>query len=103
MKKPVAKSKRRLSAEEEAVAKADATVSTVRRQVEKKPRNEVPTGQVVNIMADEIQVVYEIMGSQLNDINAHDKALTLWRDISAKGVRAKDQAVPHVLCKEHNG
>jgi hypothetical protein len=53
-------------------------------------------------MADEIQVVYEIMGSRLDDVNAHDKALTLWRDISAKGVRAKDQEVPHTLCEEHS-
>ena len=107
MKRPVAKAKRRqeaVTADEEAIAKYEAEIATpVRsRAVEKKSRNEIPTRQVVNIMADEIQVVYEIMGSRLDDVNAHDKALTLWRDISAKGVRAKDQEVPHTLCEEHS-
>jgi hypothetical protein len=99
MAKPVAKAKRRLeaaTADEEAIAKYEAEIATpVRRQAEKKSRNEIPTGQIVNIMADEIQAVYQEMGSSLDDINARDKALTLWRDISAKGVRARDQEVPH--------
>jgi hypothetical protein len=106
MKKPVAKAKRRqeaVTADEEALAEYEARIPVVRSHaVEKKSRNEIPTRQVVNIMADEIQVVYEIMGSRLDDVNAHDKALTLWRDISAKGVRAKDQEVPHTLCEEHS-
>jgi hypothetical protein len=105
--KPVAKAKRRLesqAADEEAIAKYDAQVATpVRRPgAEKKSRNEIPTREVVNIMADEIQAVYAELGSTLDDINAKDKALTLWRDIHAKGVRAKDQEIPHVLCKEHS-
>ncbi len=105
MKRPVAKAKRRqeaVDADGEAIAAYEAEIAKpVRAPVEKKPRNEVPTRQIVNIMADEIQAVYEMMGSRLDDMNAHDKGLTLWRDISAKGVRARDQAVLHELCKEH--
>jgi hypothetical protein len=101
MEKPVAKAKRRQQTVAADEAKADEQVVFVRSRGEKKLRNEVPTREVVNIMADEIQAVYSDMGSELDDVNAHDKALTLWRAISLKGVRAKDQEVPYTHCEEH--
>ena len=88
--RPVAKSKRRQesqTADAEAMAKLDKKMATPvrsREADEKKPRNEVPTRQIVNIMADEIQSVYEIMGSRLDDMNAYDKGLTLWRDFQSR-------------------
>jgi hypothetical protein len=105
---PRAKAKRRseeLTADEEAIAKFDAEVAAnvVRAPAEKKPRNEVALIEVVNIMADEIQAIYTEMGASLDDANAHDKALTLWRHLRMKGVRARDMKIPYGMCQEHGG
>lgn len=104
--KPIAKAKRRAAdrdADIEALKKYDeTTVKTVKTgRVEKKPRNEVPTRDIVGVMADEIQLIYDEAGMSIDETNARDKALILWRDLSMSGVHAKDQVVPHVLCEDH--
>lgn len=66
-------------------------------------RDEIPTGQVVNIMSDEIQEIYGIFGSAIDGINSREKALILYRDLVVYGhVAAREQAVPYVQCKDHS-
>lgn len=107
--RPVAKGKKLQAAR---AADAELEKEEVERIVKKKTRNseadvkrhrdELPTAQVVNIMADEIQAVYEAMGGSLDDLNARDKGLTIWRDLMIHGhVSAREQAVPMSLCGEH--
>ena len=66
-------------------------------------RDEIETRQVVNIWGDEIQDIYaELGGPPLDEINAQDKALILWRELHAMhGVSAREQKVSHAACKEH--
>jgi hypothetical protein len=104
--KPVAKAKKRqteIQADEEAIAKyEEESLKTVKVEAVEKPRNEVPTREVVNIMADEIQLIYEEGGYEIDRENARDKALILWRSLLVGNIaRARDQAVPHVLCQDH--
>lgn len=104
MTRPVAKAKRRqeaLDADQEALEEFDKHIPVVKAPKEDKPRNEVPTREIVNIMADEIQELYRLSGSELDEINARDKALILWRDQSTNGIHARDKAVSHALCDEH--
>lgn len=104
MKLPVAKAKRRQQeqdADQEAIEAFEKSTPVVKAKHEEKPRNEVPTIEVVNIMADEIQELYRLNGSQLDEENARDKALILWRELFMNGIHAKDNAVSHALCEDH--
>jgi len=109
MKIPVAKAKRRateLAADEEAIAAYDAAVAknVVRGPAQKKPRHEVPTGEVVQILADEIELLYQEMGATIDRVNAEDKALTLFRNVAIyHGAVAVEHEVPHSLCEKHGG
>jgi hypothetical protein len=107
---PVAKGKRRLARideDEQAIAEfeAQALVPTKAQGAEAvKPRDGLTTDQVVNIMADEIQAIYEEMGSSLDYMNARDKALTFYRVLLYKGgVTAREKPVQHALCEAHGG
>lgn len=105
MKIPIAKAKRRqqdAESDQEAIKKFDENIRVVKAKPDEKPRTEVPTREVVNIMADEIQELYVLSGSRLDEENARDKALILWRELSTNGVHARDKAVPHALCKKHS-
>lgn len=106
--KVVAKGKKRrteIQEDDEAIAKFDAEVLKPRKKAEAehhKHRDELTTSEVVNIWADEIQAVYEEMGGQLDQENARDKALVLWRAVQSEtGISARERDVPHVHCAEH--
>lgn len=102
--RPVAKAKRRQQEQDEdreAIEEFEKSIPVVKAEKDEKPRQEVPTREVVNIMADEIQELYRLAGSELDDVNARDKALILWRDLSINGIHARDKAVSHALCEEH--
>ena len=107
-KKVVAKAKKKkaeIDADEEAIAAYEQSVTEVIHAGEKstKHRDEISTGQVVQIMADEIEVLYEEMGQSLNRVNAEDKALTLWRNLHVHdGIVAREKAVELALCGEHS-
>jgi len=104
VKLPQAKAKRKL-ADDEAIAAFDKAVveNVVRQEPVRKPRHEVPTAEVVQIMADEIELLYFEMGAKIDRVNAEDKALVLWRNLSIYGkARADDKSVPHYLCEAHN-
>jgi len=103
--KPVAKAKRRRADEDLLDSnEAEMVKNVVKVAPMKKPRHGVDSGEIVNIMADEIQSLYEEMGSEIDDVNARDKALTLWRELHVHGhVVAQESEVPHFLCENHGG
>lgn len=99
---PTAKGKKR-QADEDALKKFEDEIAknVVRLPGAKKHRNEVPMVEVVNIMSGEIQEIYALMGSELDDANARDKALTIWREARVHGgAHAIEREVPHVICAE---
>jgi hypothetical protein len=99
---PTAKGKKR-QADDDAVKKFETEIAqnVVRLPGEKKHRNEVPMNEVINIMAGEIQEIYALMGSELDETNARDKALTIWREARVHGgAHAVEREVPHVICSE---
>lgn len=68
-----------------------------------KARDAVRSGEVINIMADEILEIYNDLGLTLDQVNARDKALILFRTMSFDSQAVfHDKPVEHVLCKEHN-
>lgn len=100
----VAKAKKRAEDEAEAVRKADAKVETTKAEDRdvRKHRDELPTKQVVNILADEIQAITGELGAELDYINAQDKALTIWRQLHYGGhVPAREKKLTLSYCKEH--
>jgi hypothetical protein len=109
MKIPVAKAKRRAAdreADAEALAAYEKSVAEniVRGPAQKKPRREVSTGEVVQIMADEIEALYKEMGARIDRVNAEDKALILWRNVAIyHEAVAVEKKIPHSLCEEHRG
>lgn len=106
-KKAVAKGKKRqteIDADEEAIEKFEAEQLKVRTSEKSTHhRDEIPTKQVVSIMADELEEIYKEFGGRIDRTNALDKALTLWRQMSIhEGISAREKTVEHVLCKDHS-
>lgn len=107
-KKVVAKAKKKKSeidADNEAIAEYEkrTTETVVVQERATKHRDEISMGQVVNIMADEIETIYAELGEHLDRTNAEDKALTLWRNmVIHDGIGAREKPVPMALCKEHS-
>jgi hypothetical protein len=66
-------------------------------------RVSLPTKEVINVMADAVEEIYEEFHSSINRVNAEDKAIILFREIAYGGsgvpVREKEFHLP--LCKEH--
>lgn len=104
----VAKGKKRLTEiqeDDEALAEFEKKAYAVKKSTAKdvKHRDESHTAAIVTTWAAELQEVYNEFGAQLDDDNAKDKALTIWREIHFKdGVSAREKPVPHVLCAEHS-
>lgn len=106
---PVAKGKkRRTEIAEDEERGEELTKQIVTNTIESEERHfkhhkdEVDTREVVAVWGDEIQSIYEDMGVELDEVNAQDKALILWREIHLKGATAREQEVEHTLCKEHS-
>ena len=69
----------------------------------KQHRDEVESRMVLSALADEIQDVYHELGYELDDMNANDKALIMWREVHyTLGASARAREVPHVACKDHS-
>ena len=106
---PKAKGKRRteiLDAEAEALAEyeKEQMVPTVKQTDATHHRDEIRTKEVVNIMADEIQEIYHEFGFTIDEVNAQDKALILWRDAKLYAhAGARESEVEHALCGDHGG
>lgn len=107
--KPVAKGKKRqteIHEDEEAAAKHEAEMLKPVKSndpASSKHKDDVSFREVVNIMADEIQAFYEELGGRIDEMNAQDKALTIWRQMRIDtGVSAREQEVSYVMCSEHS-
>jgi Zn-finger nucleic acid-binding protein len=107
-RRPLAKGKKRRTeiAEDEEVIKEfekEILKPTVKQQGPTHHRDEVETRQVINIWGDEFQEIYHELGMELDEGNAQDKALILWREIHINhGAVAREAEVPHAVCKEHS-
>jgi hypothetical protein len=95
----------RLDAEAEALKEHDEAVLKAVKKApsESKARDEAESYEVVAILAAEIQEVYAETGFQLDDVNANDKALVIWRDLKYRHhVRTHHREIPYRLCEEHS-
>ena len=108
-KKPIAKAKKRLTEiqeDEEALAEYEAEVLKPRKAAETRPpthKDSVPTGQVLNIIADEIEAIGEEIGVPIDRLNAREFfAMNLWREMIALGVEARESEFQVPLCNEHS-
>lgn len=105
---PVAKGKKRrteIAEDEDMLAKDDERIlgDVQKQETRARHRDEIPTTQIVNVWADEIQAVYEALGGSLDEVNAQDKALNLWREVQTQTtVVARDQEILYSTCKEHS-
>lgn len=108
--KPAPKAKGKIRAEElEADEKlADELTEAVTKKVkatkkEERHRDEVKTGMVLNIIADEIEAIAEELGVNMDRANAREfYAMNLYRPLMLAGTRAREQEVPHKLCEVHS-
>jgi hypothetical protein len=108
-KTPVAKGKKRRSeieSDAELLNQHEAKVieNTVKqKQSAVHHRDEVPFGDVLNIMADELEALGEEFNFKVDRLNAREFfAMNIWRPLVLEhGVSARDKSVPHVLCKAH--
>lgn len=104
---PMAKGKKRqteIAEDDEAIAEWEKKVveTVVVQEKGTKHRDELQTREVVPTIAAEVQAVYEELGGRLDDANAMDKALILWRELHiASGIHAREQEVAMVKCKDH--
>lgn len=70
----------RLADESDAAEKhlaKQAEVTGKKADVAKLGKNEIPTNEILNVWASELQTIYEEFGSRLDFTNAKDKARTL--------------------------
>lgn len=106
--KPIAKGKKRraeVEEETEVIAKWEKEQLKPKVKADKsvKHRDEISSGQIMNIMADEIEAIGEETGVTIDRTNARDfYAYNLWIDLKFHhGVTAREKEVPHVLCRDH--
>lgn len=106
--KPKAKAKKKqeqIDADEAAIAEYEkrTTETIVVTEKSTKHRDEVSIGQVVQLFADEIELVYEETGQEISRDNAVDKALTLWRNLHYHdGIVAREKSMDVALCGDHS-
>jgi hypothetical protein len=84
---------------------SERIVAQVTKSGERQPqhRDDAGTGAVVTAWGAEIQDVYHELGGRIDQANAEDKALTLWRELAIQtGLQAREQSVPFLACKRHS-
>jgi hypothetical protein len=102
----VAKGKKRLSEiakDEEAVKEYEKQILVPKKKAgDVRYRDEVPSKDIINIMADEIEAIVDETGGKIDRLNAREfYAMNIWRGLLVKGVHARDKKVPMTLCKDH--
>lgn len=88
-----------------AIAEFEKREYAVRKPTAKKKqhRDASPTANIISTWAAELQEIFSEFGENLDDDNARDKALTIWRQIHyGDGVDAHEKPVKHLLCEEHS-
>jgi hypothetical protein len=109
-KVPQAKGKKRLTeiaADEEAIAAFEAKSVVVKKGDAPvvKHRDSVATGDLLDIIADEIQLYsVEMGGQEIDRLNAREFfAMNLVRPLLSAGVNFREKEVSRAYCKEHRG
>jgi hypothetical protein len=93
----------KLDAEAEALKEYEQNLKVVKAPKESKSRDEAVGYEVIGILTAEIQEIYSETGFELDEINAKDKALIIWRDLHYRHhVRTHHKEISHKLCKEHS-
>jgi hypothetical protein len=66
-------------------------------------RSQVPSRQIINVMTDVVEDVYQQLGARIDRVNAEDKALILYRAMVYEGTRTtvREHEFQLPLCKEH--
>lgn len=104
---PAAKGKKRRAereADEEALDEQVEKIAKDAKKTEKisRHRDEMETGPVLNVVADEIEILAEEMGISMNRLNAREfYAMNLVRPLLLAGHHPREQDVPTTYCKEH--
>lgn len=104
--RPVSASKKRKASDDDALAKYEAEALKPRASAEAEStrhRDEVPTKEILNVWADEIENIAEETGNKIDRLNAREFfAMNLWREVSFKqGVKARDKRLKVQHCAEH--
>lgn len=104
--KPVARSKKHKAGDEEALAKFEEESLKPRKAADagtSHHRDEVPTVEILNVWADEIEAIAEETGVKVDRLNAREFfSMNIWRDLSLKhGVKARDKRITVPHCKDH--
>lgn len=104
----VAKGKQRrteIAKDEEAVQKLDKEMLKPRKAKDPqvpKHKDRVPTNEILNIVADEIETIGQELGVQIDRTNAREfYAMNLVRPLLLNGISAREKDVPMVKCSEH--
>lgn len=105
--KPTAKGKKRqteIAADDEAIAKFEAEQMKPKKKAdaEVKHRDEIETSQLLEIVADEVETIWDEFGADINRLNAREFfAMNIIRPLRINGVHFRDKEVRAVYCKEH--
>lgn len=103
----VAKGKKRRTAiaeDAEAVQEYEKTLLVpLKKSQDHRHRDEVPTKEILNIMADEIEDIMAETGGQTSALNAREfYAMNIMRSLLFKHeVHAREKVVPMVKCQDH--
>lgn len=104
--KPAAKGKKRqaqISEDAEALARYEqAQLKPKKADKSIKHRDEIATGQILEIVADEIEAIWQEFGSTIDRLNAREYfAMNIIRPLRLDGVAFREKEIPAVYCKEH--
>jgi hypothetical protein len=99
------KIKRQALAEEEEYVQEyfEKEAKKVRKSAEPQvAKAEITTKEVLNILADEVEEIYERQGYKINRVNSLEKARIIYLEIRYKmGTSVKEKEFDLPLCKEH--
>lgn len=104
---PKAKGKNRREAQERDEQASEEQIERMVKTAKKadketRHRDQIPTGMVLNIIADEIESIGEEIGVNIDRLNAREfYAMNLYRPLMLSGIHAREQDVPMKLCEDH--
>lgn len=104
---PAAKGKKRQAERQADEELAEEQIEAITKTVKKtekisRHRDEMETGLVLNVVADEIEVLAEEMGIHVDRTNAREfYAMNLIRPLILKGHFPREQEIAIDYCKEH--
>ena len=95
---------RRTQIELDEAQEAHVKVPTISRDASvRESKVGVRSGEVINIMADAVEEIYREFHSSIDRVNAHDKALILYREmvLGGNGVQIREKEFSLPSCGQH--